>query len=328
MFGRHLNWFTQSPDGKLWHPESDTGGGWPEYDAPAGVGDGGDEPAGGQQPAGQPASITQPSRDAGGDPGVDPGQRQPGQQQPAAAGQRPDQRRTDLPPYRQQQIAERDTRAQQEQINTLVQQGIREQLSKAFGIGQPEGQPADPRTARLRDTIFNLMPELKPLLEKQKELLAAAESGQQWNEGNKVFWQGVAQRTITNVHDGVAEALLGKGKRGADLDPEARADVQSLFIRWVESDRTGARVNRYESQDANLVREFLTGWQARYIDPVRRSAAVIAGTRGQQRAQLPTNGPGAMPPAATPPKQNNQDEDEVHGRGWAVASNLIAQGRA
>ncbi len=333
MFGRHLNWFTQSPGGKLWHPDDDGGGGdWPSYEIPPGVGgEGNDPPAPGAPPAGQPAApAAQPTAGANGNPGDGaPGARQPGQQQPPAGqpGQQPGARRTDLPDYRQRQIAERDQRAEADRINTLVQQGIRDQLSRAFGIGQPSGQPADPRSERLRETIFQLMPELKPILEKQKELLAAAESGAQWAEGNKSYWQGVAARTMAGVHDGVAETLLGTGKTGKDLDPEAREDVQHLFIRWVESDKTLARVQRYEAQDATLVREFLTGWKARYIDPVRRSASVVAGNRGQQRAQVPTNGPGAMPPAATPPKQNNQDEDEVHGRGWAVASNLMASGR-
>jgi hypothetical protein len=328
MFGRNLNWFSQSPDGKLWHPESDAGGGagdWPDYEMPdlGGSGGGGDQSQSITQPAapaqaGQPGTpAAQPAGGASGDRGDgQPGQRPAAGTQPQPAAQ-PGQRRADLPEYRQQQIAARE----EQRINTLVQQGVRDALQRAFAPQEP-GQQADPRQERLRETIFGLVPGLKELVEKQQQILQAAESGQQWTESNKVYWQGVAVRTLSSVHDGAAAALLGAGKAGKDLDEETRNDVQSLFIRWVDGDRTGQRVNRYESQDPTLVREFLTAWTARYIDPVRRSAAVTAGQRGQQRAQVPTAGPGAMPPAAKPPEQNNMDEDAVHGRGWATVQQL------
>lgn len=327
MFGRHLNWFTQSPGGLLFHPDDDGGGGWPEYDVPSGVGggdDGGTPPAADpqRQPAGQPGAAGQPAGDANGNRGDG----QPAARQPQGAPQGTPQggRRNDLPQYRQDQIAARDASREQARIEQLVNERIRETLSQAFGIGKPAGQPEDPRAARIRESLFGVIPGLKELLENREQLLAAAQSGQQWTETNKNYWQGVAARTMGSLHDGAAVALLGAGKAGKDLDAETRADIQSLFIRWVESDQTQQRVGRYEAQDPNLVREFLTAWQARYIDPVRRSAAVTVQQRGQQRAAVPTNGPGAMPPAAKPPQQDNQDEDAVHGRGWALVQQLRA----
>lgn len=321
MFGRHLHWFTQSPDGKLWSPPEGEGGDgdWPAYDVPD---LGGQPPA---PPATPPAAGALPADGTGDRGDGQPGVRQPPQQQPGQPGQpRQQQTRTDLPPYRQQQISARDAAAEEDRISKLVNDRIQQTLANAFGLGPKgaTGAPEDPRAAAVRDKLFAIVPGLKELLEKQKEILGAAESGGQWTETNKVYWQGVAARTVSDLHNGAATLLLGTGKAAKDLDADTRADVHNLFTRWVESDKTGARVMRYESQDQNLVKEFLTAFGARYVDPVRRAAAAGVQQRGAARAAVPSQGAGAMPPAARPPAQDNQDEDAVHGRAWAIVQNL------
>lgn len=319
MFRSHLRWFYQSPDGCLFDGEGDSGGGgdWPAYETPEGVGGGTPpaQPSGNEPPANQP-----PAQPANGAPR--PGEGQPGNGQPRTAGGRPD-----LPAYRQDAIAQRDRDAAESQrIDKIVADRITETMRKAFGL-DGNAPAADPRTARIREQLLQTMPELKQLLElagKQKELLGLVETGAQFTETNKVYWQGVAARTQATLHDGVATMLLGAGKTGKDLDEEAREDIRDGFVRWVERDKTGARVQRYETQDPALVTEYLKMFGARYLDPVRRTAAVSVAERGAARNRQPMQGPGGQPPAAQPPQVDNRDEDAVHGRGWNVAKTLMA----
>jgi hypothetical protein len=202
---------------------------------------------------------------------------------------------------------------------------FRDAMAAALGLAGDRAA-MDPKTVRLRETLFNIVPELKELVEKvhpkAKELLGLAEQAPEWGQSTRAYWQGVATRTIDRVYDGVAKMLLGPDKGAKDCDAEMRADLQDAFVRWVERDRTGQRVYRYEQQDAALVEEFLQGFSARYVDPARRGAAVNLQQRGQRAAQLPQGGGGQMPRPAEPPKVDNLDEDAVHGRAWEVFQQL------
>jgi len=199
-------------------------------------------------------------------------------------------------------------------------------MARALGIAGD--RPAfDDRTLRLRQTLFTIMPELKDFVEKfypkQAELLGLAESAPVWTDQQKNYWQGVAVRTQDALSSGVARLILGEGKTAADLDPELRDDVRDSFIAWVERDKTGQRVMRYEAQDRALVEDYLKGhFAAKYLDPVRRSAAVVIGARGQRVAALPQSGGSALPSAAAPPRVDNNDVEAVHTRAWAVLQSL------
>lgn len=280
---------------------------WPEYDAPEGVG--GVEPS---APTAPPeAEPVQPP------PAVTGSAAGP----PTAAGST-----AHLPPYRQEQIAERDRKASEasesERINALVTEGIRKMLGQAIGL-TPGSPPEDPRQARLRDTIYGLIPGLKELIEKKQELADLMTAAPGMREATQAHWNGVADRAKTALHTGIAHLILGESKTGADLDPEMADDVRDAFIRWVEGDRTGQRVARYESgQETQVVQEYLRTFAARYLDPVRRTAAVAVVRRGEDRARQPQTGSSALPPAAKPPKPDLSNEDEVHGRGWAVMEQL------
>lgn len=306
-FGIILQPFYETPG------EGGGGGGWPDFEVPEGVGSTADKPAGetAGQPAGQPAARAGEAA-------------QPGQAQPAGhpAGQ---PGRQELPDYRQQQIRDRE---EQQRFDTRVSEGVKNQLKALLGpaLGFGEEKPTlDPRQQRARDLLLTLMPELKdlmPLGAKAKDLLGIAEQAPQWSEQNKVYWQGVASRTLDNIYDGAAVAILGAGKTAKDLDPEMQDDLWQSFTRWVGRDQTGARVQRYEGQDATLTKEFLTAFSARYVDPVRRSAAVVVGQRGEAARRQPVQGSGGQPPLAKPPAVDNTDEEAVHGKGWAVMQQL------
>jgi hypothetical protein len=153
-----------------------------------------------------------------------------------------------------------------------------------------------------------------------------AQAAPAWEEQNQSYWQGVATRTLANVYDGVATMMLGQGKTGKDLDPEFVADLQEGFLKWCERDRTGQRIARYEGHDPQLVPEFLKAFGARYVDPVRRSAAVSVQQRGQATQGLPVSGAAGLPAASVPPAVNNSDEDAVHGRAWQVVQQMRTGG--
>jgi hypothetical protein len=289
---------------------------WPSYDVPEGVGGG--EPAaqppadGGQPPAGEPAS--QPTAGASGTPAGQPAA-QPPAGEPAAGRQ--------LPDYRVETILRREAAAQAE--NTRLKNII----GQALGLTADGTPKMDPKTSAIRTRLFEVMPELKDILEqihpKLKAITGLADQAPAWTEQNTAYWQGVAGRTVSTVYDGVAKLVLGSDKTGKDLDPEFAEDVRDGFIRWVERDNTGQRVVRYEGQDPSLVAEFLKAFTARYVDPVRRSATAGVVTRGERVAALPVAGGSGAPRAAAPPAVNPDDEDAVHGRGWAVAQQLRGQ---
>jgi hypothetical protein len=244
------------------------GDGWPAFDVPEGVGR--DEP-----PAGQDPPARQPQQPARGAAGSEPPNRQP-QGQPGPQGGQP---RQNLPDYRLSAIEQREAGQREEaRINELVSKGVRQVLSQALGL-QPAEQ-ADPRQARLRETILGLFPELKDVVANHKAILEAANGAPAMREAGTAYWNGVAARSLESLHTGVAKLLVGADKTSADLDPDSAADVQNMFVRWCEGDKSGGRVMRYEAQDPALVPEFLRMFQTRYIDPARR---VTVAARGAQR---------------------------------------------
>lgn len=314
MFGL-TRWLSNM--GLLHETPGDGGGGgaWPDYDVPEGVGDTDAAPAGGQPAAAAPAAAAAAPA-GGGQPPADGGDRR-AEGQPGTGGQPGG--RQGLPQYRQDQ--------QREAFERRVDEQVKAQIKSMFSSILGGNEPAeDPRMARVREGLFKAMPELKTLLEKigpkTDALASLADDAPRWGAQNKAYWGGVAARTTSAVHDGVAKALLGDGKSGKDLDPELAEDVREAFIKWIERDNTGGRVDRYEAQDANLVSEFLQAWSARYIDPARRLAAVSVADRGQRLQRLPVQGSGGTPPAAAPPKVDLNDEEAVHGQGWKVMQEL------
>lgn len=294
--------------GLLWETPADGGDGWPDYEAPAEV-RGGTPPA---EPAAKPAQPDAAAREP----------EQPGGQPPAKpAGAR------NLPPHRVEQIQNREAAKADPRIEAILAENkrFRDGLAQALGI-TGEKPAMDPKTVRLRETMFQIMPELKDLVEKlhpkAAEIMGLADSAPQWGEQQKNYWQGVARRTEGALHDGVAKMILGDGKSAADLEPEMLDDIRDGFVRWVERDQTGARVGRYEAQDGSLVQEYLKAFGARYIDPVRRGAAANVITRGRTLQKLPQSGGSGVPKAAAPPVVDNNDVDAVHGRAWAVLQQL------
>lgn len=323
MYRRHLNWFWQSPEGKLWQvgDGGEGGGDWPEYTIPSGVGT--EEPPANEPPANQPPANQPPAAPRAGAPANEPpapGNGNRGGQPPAQPGARPN-----LPPYRQEAIDRRDAAAaaaaEEERIGRLVQARLRDMLGGALGLPGTQ-PPADPRIERLRAQLFEVIPGLKELLDQREGILASARAAPQLSETTQLYWQGVAGRTLNNLYDSIASTLLGAGKTGKDLDPEVCDDVREAFVAWVDRDRTGARVQRYEAQDPTLLAEYLRNFTTRYLDPIRRTAAVNVADRGRARAAQPAPANGGMPPAAQPPAVDNTDEDAVHGRAWAVLKQL------
>lgn len=291
----------------LLHETPAGGDGWPDYEAPA-------EVSGEQPPAVEPAAKPVQPAAAAREP------EQPGGQPPAKqAGAK------NLPPHRVEQIQNREARDRQ--LDDLVAENKRFRDGLAQALGITGDKPAmDPKTVRLRETMFQIMPELKDLVEKlhpkAAEIMGLADSAPQWGEQQKNYWQGVARRTEASLHDGVAKMILGDGKAAKDLEPEMLDDIRDGFVRWVERDQTGVRVGRYEAQDGSLVQEYLKAFGARYIDPVRRGAAATVMSRGAKLNTLPQSGGSGVPKAATPPLVDNKDEEAVHGRAWAVLQQL------
>jgi hypothetical protein len=312
-----LPWcFPQAPDGYLWETPAD---GWPSFEVPSEV------------PRDSPATPPEPTETPPAQAPAPTGDVRQTAPPPAPPAGQPAQPRQDLPDYRQRQIQEREQREHfNAAVNAAVQTQLRTMLGPALGLtDQPQQATLTPRQQAARTALLELMPELKdllPLAPRAKDVLGATDSASRFSRDEDARWKVVANRTLDTVYTGVAKALLGSDKTVQDLDDELKDDLLTQFAQWIERDQSGTRVYRYEAQDPALVTEFLQRFTAKYLDPVRRAAAVRVTTRGTQAARQPIQGPGTPPPPAQPPKVDLQNEDETHGRAWAVLQQLRGAG--
>ena len=281
---------------------------WPDFTTPVDPGQG--------EPAASPSGTPSDPAPADGQP-LDAGA--PATGVPPAAGE-PEEEYFERFPKRR--LLELVTQRNEALASAKTLQEIVDKVVAAQRGGQPAGQPTDgqpaapdPKKQAILARLYEVAPELKGLIERAQDVLAAAEMLPQQKQQIEARWNVVAQRTIGTLFDNAAKTLLGDGKTGKDLTPVAQRRLHADFSHWCMADQS--RVTRYENEDPALVGEFLAEVRATYVDPLRRAAVAPAVARAKTAAALPQAG-GAAPVATPQPKPNLDDEDAVHARGWAV----------
>lgn len=289
---------------------------WPSFSMPAS--DGTSEPAPATPPAAsEPGGSALPAAADSAQP-APPGPSAPPPVDPSTGEM--------LPKYRYDELHARyeATNKQVEQLTGL--------LTRALALQQqppPQpGEPPDPRHERIRSELDEAWPGLKAAIDfylaKKDELERTIQQTQQLggyveslSAREKAEWDLYAKRSVESVIDAVSPHLLGKGKAGKDLDPDRKQAIVDQYIAWIG--KQPDRMARYNSQDSTLRDEFVKSFVQQWVDPVRRgsSADLARGARAVQNLPV-AGGPGPVlgTPAAKP---NNDDEDAVYKRAWAVA---------
>lgn len=263
----------------------------PEYDLPGDVGE--------DRDAAAPDEEADEQHDQP-EPGAKDGKR-PGQEP------RRDRRSNDIPEYRLRQQSERIERLTKQNEELVAQM-------RRIGVAlnpETENRP-DPRKAKLVAELHELLgPNLKAALElaaRSGDIQGLLDRSANTDKQNDQYWQSTATRTINRLNKHAQEQYGVK-----ELTPLGKRILKDSFVAWLESDDTGERGFRYESQDPDLIKEFWTDYSAVTNAQARRQANAEVLRRGRQ--PLPRGGSN-VPVASAPPKKDNTDPDAVHKRAW------------
>lgn len=316
---------------QLFHDPEDgdagSGGGapeWPDYQVPDGVGAGETEDTSrdvtpGPTSAGNsaaPGGENQP--DASNDGAADQQQ-----QNAAPQGNQPG----NLPQGRlEQELARIRTENATLQRNFNQQNTVLQQLAQVFA---PKQAGADPKTVALRNRLIEVVPELKTLLTlaaRSQELTGLLDRAPGLTRQESVYWDQVARRTMGELHTQIAPYMLGDGGTADKLSDDQKQLLAERFQRWCLSDKTGARVDRYEQGDPKIVEEFRDYYVALNYAPARRQAVLAAAGRAAAGAAAPRAGR-ADATATSVPKVDATDPDAAHSRGWQHVQNAFAGAR-
>lgn len=290
-------------------------------------------------PAGEPAPVAAPAPNAqpiaaaapAAEPAAKPGEvggtpaAQPSAGQPGSEA---------IPKYRlDETIAQRDeasraVRVQHEIITEQRQQiaTMQAMVTRLMGGEQPApGAPAvQPKTPlsegdqKIVDRFYQLFPqmrEIEKLLPHTESLLkVTSEVVPQLQQSTKAHWERVGHHMYGLVDDGVAKVMLGEGKTGKDLAPEAQSRFRNDFYTWLQ--QAPSRQQRYANLDATLVSDFASELEHTYVAPVRQRYGASVTQRAAAATNLPTGGGGAAPVVAKPPTHNPKDEEGTHSEAW------------
>ena len=126
----------------------------------------------------------------------------------------------------------------------------------------------------------------------------------------------VAKSTMTSLDNGVAAAMLGKGRTSKDLGVKAASRFRRDFFEWVQSDQE--RLDRYEGLDPNLVEDYVKEVDETLIAPLRRRYGADAMSRYRAVENLPVGGHSSAPVGTPKPKgKAAPDEDAAADAAWA-----------
>lgn len=268
----------------------------------------------------------------GTEPQADPGDEDPaqvagaedGDDDPAADPPPANEPSTELPAYRREAIANREKKELQDRIDRLERRLEEQSAPKVEAIAPKPGEELTPEQKSVQDKFFKLFPQAKNLFEKAEQILQAADVAPgivQREESANNHRADMALRTVT---DRVAARILGDGKTGAHLRPEARQRIVRSFAQWTGTEyideKTGQlhpntpadviqRVARYNTGDPALFDEFAKDFLSDFT-PVNRTERVADARRAG--AKSPRGGPASAPPPASPKLPKSDDEDDLH----------------
>lgn len=238
--------------------------------------------------------------------------------EPAADPEAPADPNAGLPEYRREAIAKRERQEFLDRIERLEQALEAKKEPPPAAIVQP-GEELTPEQQKVQGKFFKLFPAAKRIFERADDIIRAAEVAPNLATQAEEADNHRATSALATVTDSVATRILGAGKTGADLRPEARKRIVSAFATWAGADyaqdpskmpkEVQARAVRYQNGDAKLFDEFAADYVQDFT-PVNRTERVTAAARAT--AKSPRGGPSSAPPPAGPKQPDPGDEDELH----------------
>ena len=311
-----LKFWNLTSSWQFFSPDDGGGGG-------GGAVDDGDSGGGGEEAS---AGIEHPEfqmpgggdDDGGGDAddGAGVGDQPAGRRKPTPAEMIPKHRLDEV-------IGQRDYIGQRYSQTEAEVKKLRAIVANALGIKDPDS-PAPPRELSARELavqkrLYELIPGLehiKDLVENRESLLGLAQSVPDFERQNKQYWDRVAKSTMTSLDNGVAAAMLGKGRTSKDLGVKAASRFRRDLFEWVQSDQE--RLDRYEGLDPNLVEDYVKEVDETLIAPLRRRYGADAMSRYRAVENLPVGGHSSAPVGTPKPKgKAAPDEDAAADAAWA-----------
>jgi len=257
--------------------------------------------------AGDPDAGYEPDSDPS-DPGTgspsdgDPAGSDPGTSQYPPAGLTDEQRR-DLDEYNRIRQAFDGRLPTREEVDRL------RQVARAALGETPDGQPADPRLARVRDGLLKAFPELADILELAKrrdDIYGLLERAPDLEAVTSAQWQRLAETTRENLVSQFATTMLGAGKTAADVSLAQAKELVMDFAAWMKA--VPERVRRYETGDSRLVGEYLNRARSLWAPVQREHVAGTVARRPSAPAEGPSGGaPSGNRPAGDGAPQSNDD---------------------
>jgi hypothetical protein len=212
-----------------------------------------------------------------------------------------------IPPHR---LTEESTKRQtlESELSTT-----RAQLQALTGV-----TPKDPATLKAEEvkTAFTqLFPHLTPLLSMSKEQIEALSKtpdvASRAISQEQRQWQRHGKQQLATIYTDVADAMNIE-----KLDADQQQDLKDTFTSWLKGKTTSelrasngeesATLNRYEEGDPELLKEFVTSYVKRWVEPARRTATsqAVIRTRPTPNSQGRTQ----VTSVKRPDKFNSLDE--------------------
>jgi hypothetical protein len=293
---------------------------WPDYEVPVGaIAENQGATPDSASPA-VPASTTAPAT-----PAVAATPAVPATGAPGTATTQPPATQPELPPYRVEEILQRERRTNDALAAANAEIARLKATPPPAAAATPVPptpavvEPPDPQSEAIRNRLLEVFPELKRLSEIAKladrtgDLDMATSAARQMVAAQESINEAYTTEQLTSLHGLVAAEY---GKKVEELPEMVRESANFQFGKWVHADPT--RVARYNAFDKNLVGEFWPIFKSAVYDPVRRSTSAATLTAAAGRTGLPLGGTTAAPMAHAAPKPPaaSDDEDAIHDRGW------------
>jgi len=185
-----------------------------------------------------------------------------------------------IPPHRLTEVSQKQQTAETRAtaLSTELEQA-KQRIAALAGVNPQDPQAM--KSQQVKDAFEAMFPHLKPLLSMTAEQIEALtktpEATQRQSQAELRQWQRHGNQQMTAVYTDVAESM------GIDkLDDDQKADLKDSFTSWLKNKanaelqasggRDSATITRYEEGDAALLKEFVTSYTKRWVEPARRTA--------------------------------------------------------
>lgn len=201
-------------------------------------------------------------------------------------------------------------------------------LEAGTGIRMQEPENVDPRVQAARAALERVLPgigQFHSVMPKLMQLQAAMDEHgitveqlarlPEITSTTDMQWQAHARQVTGQIF-----SALTADTGGAEVAPEDRAEVVASFERWLRSDQSGVRTQRYLHGDPSLPTEFVArfrGFTGSFSRQAQADAqAAAAARRVQGLPAAPSQGAAPVPGSSAP--AGPRDIDSLNDSAWAA----------